>query len=1106
MAIIGRTGQADTITEGWRALELFTDRYHAIRLFSEYLNDDPPRKSILFFYGDGGNGKSLLLRFLREHYCKRLRAENWNYVRTMQDEELAAHIKDAENAETVPSAFLDFGMPSRGDERSQEAFSALLTLRRALCVQGLRFTLYDFACVWYLHKTGKLTDERLRSLFPAEETDFISQVVNAISGTSWGALGKAVLNVFGKHLRESYTLYMQRRKLNEAQVEDIQRMDPESELIDRLPCLFAEDLNAAIAIAETPKRLVLFFDTHEAFWGHQRNLSDDLYFQRDEWLRRLLGTLEFSTGIVVVVAGRDRPRWAKASKVKIPQRYLDAQFLGHLSETDAEQYLEHAGVADAAMRLCLAAYTLVEPNQVHPLFLGLCADVVLASSEKGMTLTPEDFRIAPHVTDKAGALIDRLLRYVDVEVGFAVRALSACRAFDREIYFKLGKELNFQATNPAFSTLTGFSFVWRAEQRGEGWYRIHDLLRRLAHQRGDDVTRHADEVLDQYYRERGKAGETTAVAEAIYHANRLNWKRGIDEWVAVFDTALQSSRYGLCGALLKVRSELFVNGAFELGRISRLEGDHFATQARHDEASQEYREAITAYEDALRRAPDDAGIHSNKGLALVRLGDLQSQLSQNEEAVESYRQAINACDEALRNAPNHLDSHNNKGWALLSLGDLEAKLSRHQEAIGNYEQAIASFDESLRRAPDYVDANSNKGNALASLGDLWTELSEFDEAAERYKQAVAACDEALGHSPDDVEARNNKGYTFSSLGDLQSLLSRHREAIESYKQAIATYDEVLQHGPDDVVVQMNKGEALARLGDLQTELSQYTEAGESYKESIAACDEALRHAPDDIDAHNVKGWALSSLGDLRAELSQHDEAIDSYLQAISTYDEVLQRAPDNVAAHNNKADTFAGLGDLRAELSQYKDAVERYSHAIASCDEALRRATEDVDTRVIKGYVLRSLGDLRAKLSQHEDAVRSYTQAIASCDQALRRAPKHVDAHNYKGWALASLGDLQSKLSQDKDAAENYAKAIASYNQALQHAPNYVDVHKNKGNALRSLGELQAKLSQHEPAMDSLQAALVEFSRSLEIAPRNRRIRDLHDRIRVTINEFLGMN
>ena len=60
--IADRTGHHSSVTEGHHALALFTDRRDAIRRFCEYLNDDPPPSRILFFHGDGGNGKSLLLK------------------------------------------------------------------------------------------------------------------------------------------------------------------------------------------------------------------------------------------------------------------------------------------------------------------------------------------------------------------------------------------------------------------------------------------------------------------------------------------------------------------------------------------------------------------------------------------------------------------------------------------------------------------------------------------------------------------------------------------------------------------------------------------------------------------------------------------------------------------------------------------------------------------------------------------------------------------------------------------------------------------------------------------------------------------------------------
>jgi hypothetical protein len=47
-----------------RSLELFCDRHEVIAHFASLFNDDPPPRRLLYLHGLGGNGKSLLLRFL----------------------------------------------------------------------------------------------------------------------------------------------------------------------------------------------------------------------------------------------------------------------------------------------------------------------------------------------------------------------------------------------------------------------------------------------------------------------------------------------------------------------------------------------------------------------------------------------------------------------------------------------------------------------------------------------------------------------------------------------------------------------------------------------------------------------------------------------------------------------------------------------------------------------------------------------------------------------------------------------------------------------------------------------------------------------------------
>jgi hypothetical protein len=72
VSIFEETGGAQSAVAHDRSLELFFDRYDVIARFVSLINDDPPARQVLYLYGLGGNGKSLLLRFLAARCCVRL--------------------------------------------------------------------------------------------------------------------------------------------------------------------------------------------------------------------------------------------------------------------------------------------------------------------------------------------------------------------------------------------------------------------------------------------------------------------------------------------------------------------------------------------------------------------------------------------------------------------------------------------------------------------------------------------------------------------------------------------------------------------------------------------------------------------------------------------------------------------------------------------------------------------------------------------------------------------------------------------------------------------------------------------------------------------------
>ncbi|MEM9927733.1 MAG: hypothetical protein AAF915_29110, partial [Cyanobacteria bacterium P01_D01_bin.50] len=483
-------------SKGNRALQLFIDRHHLIKHFAEYINNDPVTEKIVFFHGDGGNGKSLLLKYLRTKCCNRFDKKIWQEILNQKDLKLlASDIAIPNNTNDflrVPAVLHDFGQAPNGDDKPQDLFYGLLMLRRKIGIEAnklkyrLRFPLFDFACVWYLHQKHHLTKERWKELFPEEEFELIIQIVDTLTQIPGAELAEAVLDIFLKYLGTNLYIILQQRGLKKEDIKEIQDMDLDTELIFELPRLLAEDLNSAMSQKNSPERLVLFFDTHEAFWGSQRDIADYRYFEQDKWLRYFLAELEFSHGIVIVVAGREIPRWQDADEYPISQQYLDIQLVNHLAEADAREYLRRAGICDRILQQSAINYASVAQNQVHPFLLGLCADVIfqgnptppsalLPASEEGLS----QLDINGNFAKKAKELINRLLKYVDREINYAVHALSACRGFNYDIYELLGKELKFSASKPSFDVLTEFSFVWEAQERGEDWYRIHDLLRRL---------------------------------------------------------------------------------------------------------------------------------------------------------------------------------------------------------------------------------------------------------------------------------------------------------------------------------------------------------------------------------------------------------------------------------------------------------------------------------------------------------------------------------------------------------------------------------------------------------------------------------------------------
>ena len=659
-------------------------------------------------------------------------------------------------------------------------------------------------------------------------------------------------------------------------------MDLNRELIRELSGLFAEDLNAAMGRERSPERIVLFFDTHEAFYGRNRSFEDDFFL--DEWLRRLLRRLDTELGIVVVVAGRDKPRWAEAREnTHIPTDHVQLESVDDLVESDAKIFLQQAGVTDAALQESLIRYASVEAGRVHPLYLGLCADVVLEAAVKRVALVPGDFSERKEFREKSVDLIKRLLFYVDDGLRDAIRALSACRAFNFEIYRLLGEKLSFAVDRATFRKLVGFSFVRQVAQQGNEWFRIHDLVRRLE---DDSEATVSHQILAEHYRLMGGI-------EVIYHLNQLDWMKGVAVWEKVFEEYLELGRYELCRVMLDLRQELSIKAPFERGIVYSLEGQYLQNMGLNTMAETTFVKAIAAYDENILTFPNNAATYNNKGNVLTTLADSQARQFNHGNAIFNYRKAIDSFNQAVRSDSNFIAAYSNNAAAWKSLGDLQAKHSSHHEAFYSYGKAVASCDTALSFHEESADANNNRGLAIQSLGDLQATLFLDEIALSYYRQAIATYSKVIQLSPKYVKSYINKGVALENQGVLHSKKSCNRLAASSYREAILIYDEALHHAPGHIYINSNKAGVLLNLGQLQLDELQYEDAERSYTTSIKIYDKILEKAPNFVHILNRRSVALASLGSFQCSQSRLPEGLMNFRMSLLSIKRSLDIEPDN---------------------------------------------------------------------------------------------------------------------------------------------------------------------------------------------------------------------
>lgn len=429
------------------------------------------------------------------------------------------------------------------------------------------------------------------------------------------------------------------------------------------------------------------------------------------------------------------------------------------------------------------------------------------------------------------------------------------------------------------------------QDRGQGRYDLHDLIRVLASDRAQDeeapaVRRTALDGLFAYYR--------SAVASAVTSYAPHDWLRWGDA-VGMHEKLPAATDPATARAWLdRERPNLIATAlaAADHGRPGYATDMSMMLHYYLDTAGY-FCEAETLHREAVRCAIDDDA----RSRAYNVLGCIYWRLGCYANGRDAYERAL----ELARGVGNQKGV--GSGLSNVALGHY--RLGRYRDAIERHLEALAIFVA--------IDNKPRQSTTLAGLGWSSLRLGRYSEALEYFLRSLEIT-RGLGDHGTFEEA-----YALANAGAAYELLGRRADARTHYEASLALARRLGYPA--------GQSDALNGLGRLYLADGRVGWAVRCHRESLELCD-GIGNRPLTIEVRNDLGRALQQAGRPDRALEQFELALDEAKALDDRFE--LARA-------------HAGLGAVRAQEGEFEQAIQCWQRALGLLESL--DAPEAVDAR-----------------------------------------------------------------------------------------------------------------------------------------------------------------
>jgi eukaryotic-like serine/threonine-protein kinase len=430
----------------------------------------------------------------------------------------------------------------------------------------------------------------------------------------------------------------------------------------------------------------------------------------------------------------------------------------------------------------------------------------------------------------------------------------------------------------------------------------------------------------------------------------------------------------------------------------------------------------------LERLLKEAERQGNPDKSLVwtyfGMGDIDSMLGKTQDAKSEYTTGEELAARLADADANNSAAQSDRGIGLIKLGNIAQTMKQTQEALDYYRKALVIRKQRVAAEPKDLKALHGLAKDYEVLGDVSLYSGQTQEALDYYRKLFGIRKQLTGADAEDPAAQFGLSVAIEKLGDVTMQLGQPKDALDYYDQEKSIRARLASADPKNVQLQRDLMVPYVKLGDVSKRMEQMKEAADYYRKALEICE---RLATDD-PKNALLQYDLSVNYERMGEVSPPSEAIVFYQSEKTIRTRLVAADPKNASFQRYLTMSLIKLGEAMLAAGRKLESLDFFQNSLAIRERLADAAPKDTQAQRDLAYNIEKLGDANRQLDRSKDSLDFYQRALGVYERLADADTKNVGAKNdvAEGCYHVACGLARRSAGEDKEARDRDSQAAVS--------------------------------------------------------------------------------